>query len=90
MSSPVSWRIDPRDIALELCREMLAPPHPALLSSAALLAVAPVPGKDPAEWRYVAPGTWVAWLYAAGAGCCAEEMTAGQLRAILAERDASA
>jgi hypothetical protein len=51
-----------------------------------MLAVAPVPGKFVEEWRHAALGCWFALPHAAGA-TMAEEMTAAQLRAILAARD---
>ncbi len=50
-----------------------------------MLAVAAVPGKILEEWRHAAYGVWIAWPHAADA-VHAEEMTAAQLRAILAER----
>jgi len=50
-----------------------------------MLAVAPVPGKLPEEWREAWP-FWIAWPHAAGA-VYAMEMTAAQLRGILAARD---
>jgi hypothetical protein len=53
-----------------------------------MLAVATVPGKLPEEWQDKGAWPfWIAWPHAAGAAVHAEEMTAGQLRAILADRD---
>ena len=67
-----------------------APPPLAILPAGTMLAVAPAPGKVPEEWRPVRV-TWrrvfIAWPHAAGA-VHAEEMTAAQLRALLAARDA--
>ena len=51
-----------------------------------MLAVAAVPGKILEEWRHAAYGVWVGWPHAAGAAE-AEEMTAAQLRDLLAARD---
>jgi hypothetical protein len=51
-----------------------------------MLAVATVRGPEPWQWREAAPGAYIAWPHAAGA-VHAEEMTAAQLRAILAGRD---
>jgi hypothetical protein len=77
---------DARDVALALAREALAPPEPGRLDDDTMLAVASVPGKLPEEWREVYP-LWMAWPHAADA-IYAVEMTAAQLRAILAGRDA--
>jgi hypothetical protein len=77
---------DLRDAAMALAREMLAPPPLDGLSADTMLAVAPVPGKFLEEWRHAALGVWIAWPHAAGA-VHAEEMTAAQLRAILAARE---
>jgi len=52
-----------------------------------MLAVAAVRGPEPWQWREVAPGAFMAWPSAVGA-IHAEEMTAAQLRAVLAGRDA--
>ena len=77
---------DPRDVALEIARCILAPPPLAEIPASAMLAVAPAPGKTPEEWRHAALGAWIAHPHAAGA-VHAEEMTAAQLRALLAARD---
>jgi len=53
-----------------------------------MLAVAAVPGKVLTEWRHAGLGVWIAWPHAVDA-VHAEEMTAAQLRAILAARDSS-
>jgi hypothetical protein len=89
VSSPASRTDprDPRDIAMAIAREMLAPPPLAGLGADVMLAVAAVPGKILEEWRHAAYGVWIAWPHAADA-IHAEEMTAAQLRAILAARDA--
>jgi hypothetical protein len=65
----------------------LAPPLLDDLPGGTMLAVAPVPGKILEEWRHAGLGVWIAWPHAADA-IHAEEMTAAQLRAILAGRDA--
>jgi hypothetical protein len=78
---------DPRDVAMELARKAFAPPPLDGLSADTMLAVAPVPGKILEEWRHADLGVWIAWPHAADA-IHAEEMTAAQLRAILAARDA--
>ncbi len=62
------------------------PPPLAEIPDGTMLAVAAVPGKILEEWRHAAPGAWMAWPHAADA-VHAEEMTAAQLRAILAARD---
>jgi hypothetical protein len=88
VSSPAS-SADPRDqadIALATAREFWAPPPLDGLGGDTMLAVAPVPGKILEEWRHAAYGAWIAWPHAADA-IHAEEMTAAQLRAILAARD---
>jgi hypothetical protein len=77
---------DPRDVAMALARIALAPPPLDRLRGDTMLAVAPVPGKILEEWRHVALGVWIAWPHAADA-IHAEEMTAAQLRAILAARE---
>jgi len=64
----------------------LAPPPLDRLGADTMLAVAPVPGKVLEEWRHAALGAWMAWPHADGA-VHAVEMTAAQLRAILAARD---
>lgn len=71
-----------------LCSCHGAKPPPPLedLDDSAVLAVAAVPGKVLEEWRHVALGAWIARPDAAADGF-AEVMTAGQLRALLAERD---
>ena len=66
-----------------------APPSLAILPASTMLAVAPVPGKLPEEWRAVRVSwcrVFIAWPHAADA-IHAEEMTAAQLRAVLAARD---
>jgi hypothetical protein len=63
------------------------PPPLDAISPDVMLAVAPVRGPEPWQWRQAAPGAWMAWPHAAGA-VHAEEMTAAQLRAILTARDA--
>ena len=80
---------DARDAAMELAREVLAPPPLDQLAGDVMLAVASVPGKIPEEWR-AAGFLHMAWPHAADAWVHAMEMTAGQLRDRLAERDASA
>ena len=52
-----------------------------------MLAVAAAPGKVLEEWRHAALGCWIAWPHATGAAVHAEEMTAAQLRDLLAARD---
>ncbi len=64
----------------------LVPPELPGIPGGTMLAVAPVPGKILEEWRHAAMGVWIAWPHAADA-IHAEEMTAAQLRAILAARD---
>ena len=64
----------------------LAPPVLDQLADDTMLAVAAVPGKILGEWRHADLGVWMAWPHAADA-VHAEEMTAAQLRAILAARD---
>jgi hypothetical protein len=71
---------------MALARMALAPPPLGDLPGSVMLAVAPVPGKILEEWLHVAMGAWIAWPHAADA-VHAEEMTAAQLRAILAGRD---
>jgi hypothetical protein len=78
---------DPHEAAMELARKAFAPPPLDQLAGDTMLAVAPVPGKILEEWRHEALGVWIAWPHAADA-IHAEEMTAAQLRAILAGRDA--
>ena len=85
MSSP-AFQADLRDVAMELAREALAPKPLGDLPDGTMLAVAPVPGKFLEEWRHAAMGVWIAHPHAADA-IHAEEMTAAQLRAILAARD---
>ncbi|HET9966865.1 MAG TPA: hypothetical protein VFQ68_01440 [Streptosporangiaceae bacterium] len=68
------------------CHAAKPPPPLDGLGDAAMVAVAPVPGKALEEWRHVALGAWIARPDAAADGC-AEVMTAGQLRALLAARD---
>jgi hypothetical protein len=89
VSSPASRTDprDPRDVILGICREFWAPPELGKLPSYTMLAVAAVPGKILEEWRHAGLGCWIAWPHAADA-IHAEEMTAAQLRAILAARDA--
>ena len=77
------------DAVVRALGERLAPPPLPGLADGTMLAVAPVPGKFLEEWRHAALGVWIAWPHATGA-IHAEEMTAAQLRAILAERNASA
>jgi hypothetical protein len=63
------------------------PPPPLTgLDADAMLAVAAVPGKVLEEWRHADFGVWIAWPHAVDAGC-AEEMTAAQLRDLLAKRE---
>jgi hypothetical protein len=78
---------DPHEAAMELARKVAAPPPLDDLGDATMLAVAAVPGKVLEEWRHADFGVWIAWPHAVDA-VHAEEMTAGQLRALLAERDA--
>jgi hypothetical protein len=85
VSSPASGT-DPRDVAMALARIALAPPPLDRLRDGTMLAVAAVPGKILEEWRHAAYGVWIAWPHAADA-IHAEEMTAAQLRAILADRE---
>jgi hypothetical protein len=73
----------------DLAAAVLAPPPLDGLGDATMLAVAAVPGKVLEEWRHAGFGVWIAWPHAVDA-VHAEEMTAAQLRAILAERNASA
>jgi hypothetical protein len=70
---------------MAMARKVLAPPPLDQLCDCTMLAVAPVPGKIPEEWRDAWP-LFMAFPHAAGA-VHAEEMTAAQLRAILAARD---
>jgi hypothetical protein len=71
-----------------MAREALAPKPLGQLDDGTMLAVAVAPGKFPEEWRQDdARPFWIAHPHAAGA-TMAEEMTAAQLRAILAARDA--
>jgi hypothetical protein len=71
---------------MELAREVLAPKPLGDLPDGTMLAVASVPGKFPEEWQdQGARPFWFAWPHATGA-TMAEEMTAAQLRAILAAR----
>jgi hypothetical protein len=72
---------------MALAGEWSAPPPLADLPADTMLAVAAVPGKVLEEWRHADFGVWIAWPHAVDA-IHAEEMTAGQLRAILAARDA--
>jgi len=67
----------------------LAPPPLDDLDGSAMLAVGAVPGKILEEWRHAAYGVWVGWPHAQGAAE-AEEMTAAQLRDLLAARDMEA
>ncbi len=62
------------------------PPPLDAIGPDVMLAVATVRGPEPWQWREAAPGAFMAWPDAIGASC-AEEMTAAQLRAILAARD---
>jgi hypothetical protein len=71
----------------EVLRDKLAPPPLHRLGPDIMLAVAPVPGKMPEEWRPAWP-LWMAWPHAAGSAVCAEEMTAAQLRDRLARDSA--
>jgi hypothetical protein len=71
-----------RDLALGV----LAPPPLAEIPDGTMLSVAAVPGKVLEEWRHADFGVWIGWPHAVDA-VHAEEMTAGQLRALLAERD---
>lgn len=77
-----------RDARICTCHAVKLPPVLDGLDDDAMVAVAAVPGKTLEEWRHAAPGAWIAWPDA-DAGGCAEVMTAGQLRALLAERDNS-
>lgn len=77
---------DPHEAAMELAREVAAPPPLDEVGDSTMLAVAAVPGKVLEEWRHADFGVWIAWPHAVDA-VHAEEMTAGQLRAILAARD---
>lgn len=93
MSSPASATVTApddyyRDARFYECSCHGAKPPPPLagLDDSTLLAVAAVPGKVLEEWRHADFGVWIAWPHAAGA-VHAEEMTAGQLRALLAARD---
>jgi hypothetical protein len=82
----VTWD-DARDAAMAFAREALAPKPLGELPASTMLAVAVAPGKLPEEWQD--EGAWPFWIahpHAAGA-IYAVEMTAAQLRAILAERD---
>ncbi len=71
---------------MALAQVWCAPPSLDTIAGDTMLAVAPVPGKILKEWRHAALGAWIAWPHAADA-VHAEEMTAAQLRAILAARD---
>ena len=71
---------------LDICRDLLAPPPLGKLDADTMLAVAAMPGKILEEWRHADLGCWIAWPHAAEA-VHAEEMTAAQLRAILADRE---
>jgi len=71
---------------MAMARKLLAPPLLDQLAGDTMLAAAPVPGKILEEWRHAAMGVWIAWPHAADA-IHAEEMTAAQLRAILAARE---
>jgi len=62
------------------------PPPLDAIGPDVMLAVATVRGPEPWQWREAAPGAYMAWPDAIGA-IHAEEMTAAQLRAILAARD---
>ncbi len=64
----------------------LAPPELPGIPGDTMLAVAAVPGKILEEWRHAGPGCWIAWPHAADA-IHAEEMTAAQLRDLLAARE---
>jgi hypothetical protein len=64
----------------------LAPPELPGIPDGTMLAVAAVPGKVLEEWRHAGFGVWIGWPHAVDA-VHAEEMTAGQLRAILAARE---
>jgi hypothetical protein len=76
-----------RDAAMALAREVLAPPPLDRLAADTMLAVASAPGKIPEEWQDKGAWPfWIAWPHAVGA-VHAEEMTAAQLRAILAARE---
>ncbi len=88
VSSPASRTDarDPADVALAICRDFWAPPPLGGLSADTMLAVAAVPGKILEEWRHAGLGVWIAWPHAADA-IHAEEMTAAQLRDLLAARD---
>lgn len=81
MSSPASAG-DVYDLVTEIARERLAPPPLGQLAGDVMLAVASVPGKIPEEWRPAYP-LFMAWPHAADA-VYAVEMTAAQLRALLA------
>jgi hypothetical protein len=70
----------------DLAGAWLAPPPLDGIPDGTMLAVAAVPGKVLEEWRHAAFGVWIGWPHAVDA-VHAEEMTAGQLRALLAERD---
>jgi hypothetical protein len=64
----------------------MVPPKLDAIGPDAMLAVAPVRGAEPWQWREVAPGAFIAWPHAIGA-IYAAEMTAAQLRDHLAARD---
>src|SRR6266705_704040 len=85
-SSPASAG-DPRGDPFAWLQDRMAPPPLGGLGGDTMLAVAAVPGKILEEWRHAAYGVWIAWPHAADA-IHAEEMTAAQLRAILAAREA--
>ena len=75
------------DVALALARMIKAPPPLYDLGADTMLAVASVPGVVPEEWQDKgAYPFFIAWPHAIGA-VSAEEMTAAQLRALLAARD---
>jgi hypothetical protein len=62
------------------------PPPLHAIGADVMLAVAPVRGAELWQWREAAPGAFIAWPHAIGA-VHAAEMTAAQLRTILAARD---
>jgi hypothetical protein len=71
---------------MALARQAFAPPALDWMPGDTMLAVAATPGKILEEWQHAALGVWIAWPHAVDA-VHAEEMTAAQLRAILAARD---
>jgi hypothetical protein len=86
-SSPGScWSEVVWEVMTDLAGAWLAPPPLDGIPDGTMLAVAAVPGKVLEEWRHAAFGVWIGWPHAVDA-VHAEEMTAGQLRALLAERD---